>query len=173
MKENEVVHKLKRIRDELNRAMLLLPLYERAEKEDEMNRSFNRLCSPLFRDRLYPEIWDEGVLLQLERLFQSIPPNKNRWGEHLQRIGERTRLVKQVNDFFFSIINKDSSVDEILRCLSLLAHIPETVASVLKSTQQLSQIRRMKGGQIFIFDKSPPHERTQARPRSIDNHPEN
>ena len=142
MKENEVVHKLKRIRDELNRAMLLLPLYERAEKEDEMDHSFNRLCSLLFRHRLYPEIWDEGVLLQLERLFQSISPNKSRWGEHLQRIGERTRLVKQVNDFFFSIINKDSSVDEILRCLSLLAHIPETVASVLKSTQQLSQIRR-------------------------------
>ena len=38
-----------------------------------------------------------------------------------------------------------------------------------------TQFRRwatMKGGQIFIFDKSPPHERTQARSRSIDNRPE-
>jgi len=30
----------------------------------------------------------------------------------------------------------------------------------------------MNRGQIFIFDKSPPHERTQARSRSIDNRPE-
>ena len=141
MNENEVVYKLKRLNDELRLAMLLLPLYEQGEKKDEMNHAFNRVCSSIFRENLYPDIWDEGVLLQLEKLFKTISPNESRRGEHLQRIGERTTLVKQVNDFFFALIDKDSSADEILECLSLLIDIPDTAAAELRSTQQLSKIR--------------------------------
>ncbi|RLI52571.1 MAG: hypothetical protein DRP09_17635, partial [Candidatus Thorarchaeota archaeon] len=144
MDENEVVYKLKRLKDELRRAMLLLPLYERGERADKTVDSMNRVCSLLFKDMVYPEIWDEGILLQLERLFQTISPNESHWGEHLKRIGERTTLVKQVNDFFFAFIDKDSSADEILECLSLLIDIPDTAAAELRSTQQLSQIRRSK-----------------------------
>jgi hypothetical protein len=44
----------------------------------------------------------------------------------------------------------------------------EKIREVLKRL-----VNEVKGGQIFIFDKSPPHERTQARSRSIDNRPEN
>ena len=83
MKENKVVHKLKRLKDELCQAMLLLPLYERGEREDKTADSMNRVCSLLFKDMVYPEIWDEGILLQLERLFQTISPNESRWDEHL------------------------------------------------------------------------------------------
>ena len=93
MNENEVVYKLKRLNDELRLAMLLLPLYEQGKKKDEMNHAFNRVCSFIFRENLYPDIWDEGVLLQLEKLFKTISPNESRRGEHLQRIGERTTLV--------------------------------------------------------------------------------
>ncbi|MBC8418772.1 MAG: hypothetical protein H8E10_09290 [Desulfobacterales bacterium] len=59
MKENEVPHKLRRLKDELRQAMLLLPLYEQGEQEDKTTDCMNRVCSLLFKDKIYPEIWDD------------------------------------------------------------------------------------------------------------------
>ena len=56
MKENEVLHKLRRLKDELRQAMLLLPLYEQGKQEDKTTDCMNRVCSLLFKDKIYPEI---------------------------------------------------------------------------------------------------------------------
>ncbi len=144
MQNNDVVYKWKQLRDELRLAISLIPFYKKGEKESKSKNSWDLACKLLFQDGFYNQVWEEEILLKSQKLFQPIPPNKKVWGEDLQKLRERTELVTKTNDFFFSIINKKSSVDEVLGHLSLLAKVPETVAPELKASDKLRQVRSLK-----------------------------
>lgn len=113
MQDNDFTNKLKRLKKILREALLLLPLFQKGEREAELGDYFNRCCKLLFSDDFYESIWDEGVLSQLERLFQFKTPQQRIHGEKLERIAGRTRTVQQINDLFFSIISSEFSEDAV------------------------------------------------------------
>ena len=61
---------------------------------------YEEICKLVFEDQLYVRLWSEPALKQLEHLFQIEKPDEELFQSELTEIGERTRTVKEVNDFF-------------------------------------------------------------------------
>jgi len=89
-----------RLKKVLREASLLLSL-QRDEKKAELDECFNNICQILFANDFYQNLWDESVLLQLDRLFQFKRPLEKLYGQQLKVIAERTMIVKQINNLFF------------------------------------------------------------------------
>src|SRR3990172_5305575 len=98
MEENDFTNLLMRLKKFLREASLLLTSFQRDENEAELDEFFNNACQILFNNDFYQNLWDESVLLQLDRLFQVKRPSEKVYGKQLNVIAERTMTVKQIND---------------------------------------------------------------------------
>lgn len=141
IQDNDFTNKLKRLKKILREALLLLPVFQKGEGKAELGDYFNRCCKLLFSDDFYESIWDEGVLFQLQKLFQFKTPHQKRYGEKLARIARRTAIVQQINDIFFSIISSEFSEDEICKRISALVKTSESFTLRLKASNRLRDIR--------------------------------
>lgn len=150
MQDNDFTNKLKRLKKILREALLLLPLFQKGEREAELGDYFNRCCKLLFSDDFYESIWDEGVLFQLQKLFQFKTPHQKRYGEKLARIARRTAIVQQINDIFFSIISSEFSEDEVCKRISALVKTSESFPLRLKASNRLRDIR---SSTVSVSDK--------------------
>ena len=59
------------------------------------------------------ELSDEPILSRLIWLFQNESPDLTVFGEQLRDLNQRIQQVQQVNDFFFSILDNDTAVEEV------------------------------------------------------------
>ena len=64
----------------------------------------NEIYKVAFTNDLH--IWDEEILLGLERLIHANPPSEKVYGEKVQALRERTQKVRAINDLFYHIILK-------------------------------------------------------------------
>lgn len=145
MQTSERSNSLTRLRSSLLQTMLLLPLYRRGEKGQEVKQLFGRVCELLFDNGFDSEIWDESVLLQLAELFLYLPPNEKLYGQELERLRQRRTLVCQINDFFFSIISGAKTGKDVLDRLEQLIQVPHAAALELETGKPLLAVRHMNG----------------------------
>ncbi len=143
MEENDFTNLLMRLKKVLREASLLLSS-QRDEKKAELDECFNNACQILFDNDFYQNLWDESVLLQLDRLFQVKRPSEKVYGQQLKVIAERTMTVKQINDLFFLALTNEVSPEEVCDKLIMLAHVDEAALSKIKAFNRLQEIRSSK-----------------------------
>jgi ribonuclease HIII len=143
MEENDFINLLMRLKKVLREASLLLSL-QRDEKKAELDEYFNNVCQIPFANDFYQNLWDESVLLQLDRLFQFKRPSEKVYGQQLKVIAERTMIVKQINDLFFLALINEITPEEVCDKLSLLANVGEATMSKLKAFDRIHEIRSSK-----------------------------
>src|SRR5882724_2901936 len=89
----------------LTRIQLLDPPYRESEEGKQL---YQEICKFVFEDRLYLRIWSEPTLNQLHELFQTETPGEGLFDGELEEIRKRTIAVKEVNDFFFGIVDSNT-----------------------------------------------------------------
>jgi hypothetical protein len=78
----------------------------------KFDRAFGDICSIVFTDDFYADLWDEEILNGLADLFQIRLPSAKIYGNQLADLANRTAFVRQANDLFFSMLySKSSSTD--------------------------------------------------------------
>jgi ribonuclease HIII len=154
MEENDFTTLLIRLKRVLREASLLLTAFQRDEKEAELDECFNEACQILFNNDFYQNLWDESVLLQLERLFHVKRPSEKVYGQQLKVIAERTMTVKRINDLFFLTLTNEVSPEEICSKLIVLAHVDEAALLKIKAFDRIQEIRSSKyptSGKVDAF----------------------
>ena len=86
---------------------------------------YEEICKLVFEDQLYVRLWSEPALKQLEHLFQIEKPDEELFQSELTEIGERTRTVKEVNDFFFAIVDANTTSETLCELLAKFEGLPE------------------------------------------------
>lgn len=74
----------------------------------------------MFEDHLYLRIWSEPTLNQLDQLFQTEKPSEDLFEAELEEIRKRTIAVKEVNDFFFGIVDPNTTSKNLCELLAKL-----------------------------------------------------
>jgi ribonuclease HIII len=133
-----------RLKKILREALLLLPSFQIDEKETEFDEYFNNACQILFTNDFYKNLWDESVLLQLDRLFQVKRPLEKVYRRQLEAITERVMTVKRINDLFFLALTNEVSPEEVCDKLIVLAHADEAALLKIKAFDRIQEIRSSK-----------------------------
>jgi len=144
MEANDYTNLLMRLTKILREALLLLPSFQIDEKEAEFDEYFNNTCQILFTNDFYKNLWDESVLLQLDRVFQVKRPLEKVYGQQLETITERVMTVKRINDFFFLALSNEVPLEEVCDKLSALAHVDEAALLKIKAFDRIQEIRSSK-----------------------------
>jgi len=144
MEANDYTNLLMRLKKILREALLLLPSFQIDEKETEFDEYFNNACQILFTNDFYKNLWDESVLLQLDRLFQVKRPLEKVYRRQLEAITERVMTVKRINDLFFIALSNEVSLEEVCDKLSALAHVDEAALLKIKAFDRIQEIRSSK-----------------------------
>ncbi|MDD1753180.1 MAG: ribonuclease HIII [Methanotrichaceae archaeon] len=143
MEENDSTNLLTRLKKVLREASLLLS-FQKDDKKAEWDECFNKACQILFDNDFYQNLWDESVLLQLDKLFQVKRPSEKVYGQQLKVTAEHTITVKQINDLLFLALVNEVSPEQIYNRLIMLAHVDEAALSKIKALNRLQEIRSSK-----------------------------
>ena len=143
MEESDFTDLLMRLKRFLREASLLLS-FQRDEKKAELDECFNNACQILFVNDFYQNLWDESVLLQLDKLFQAKRPSEKVYGQQMKVIAERTMTVKRINDLFFLALMSEVSPEELCDKLIWVTHVDEAALLKIKALNRLQEIRSSK-----------------------------
>jgi ribonuclease HIII len=143
MEESDFTNLLMRLKKVLREASLLLS-FQRDEKKAELDKCFNNACHILFDNDFYQNLWDESVLLQLDKFFQVKRPLEKIYGQRLKVIAERTMTVKGINDLFFLALINETTSEEVCNKLTPLAHVDEATLLKIKAFDRIQEIRSSK-----------------------------
>ncbi len=144
MKDKDLKNQLISLRNILRETLLLVPSFQMGEEKTKFINLFNRSCKLVFDGNFYINIWDEGILLQLEKLFQIKTPDREVYGEELRSLAERTNVVHQINDLFFSILCSEVSIDDLCKILSNLIEVNDSLPLKLQASNHLEEVRSSK-----------------------------
>jgi ribonuclease HIII len=144
MEESDFTYLLMRLKRFLREASLLLMSFQRDEKKAELDECFNNACQILFVNDFYQNLWDESVLLQLDKLFQAKRPSEKVYGQQMKVIAERTMTVKRINDLFFLALMSEVSPEELCDNLIAVTHVDEAAILKIKALNRLQEIRLSK-----------------------------
>ena len=122
----------------LSRIQLLDPPYQESEQGKQL---YQEMCKLVFEDQLYAPIWSEPTLNQLDQLFQTEKPGKDLFEAELEETHKRTIAVKEVNDFFFGIIDPNTTNKDLCELLAKLESLPEDLTDRLETSGRLQEIR--------------------------------
>ena len=86
---------------------------------------YQEICMLVFEHQLYVRLWSEPALNQLEALFQAEKPDEDLFRSELDEIRKRTRIVKEVNDFFFAIVDPNTTSETLCKLLSKFEGLPQ------------------------------------------------
>jgi ribonuclease HIII len=143
MEEIDFTNLLMRLKKVLREASILLS-FQRDEKKAELDKCFNNACHILFDNDFYKNLWDESVLLQLDKLFQVKRPSEKVYGQQMKVIAERTMTVKRINDLCFLALISEVSPEELCDKLIAVTHVDEAALLKIKSLNRLQEIRLSK-----------------------------
>jgi ribonuclease HIII len=144
MDTEEHIERLKRLKELLREAFILLPAYERGQSTQQVDDLFQNICKLVFTDDFHLHIWDEGSLNQLVGFFKVKPPNPKVFGEKLSRLSERMIFVQQANELFFSMLSNDFSIEEVCKRFPPFTKIDESIILKIESSGHLQVIRTIK-----------------------------
>lgn len=135
------IETLDRLKGLLREVLILLPEFEDGQEAKQLDELFQDICRLVFIDDFYLHIWDEGTLNQLTKLFKVKSPNPKIYEERLAKLSERRNFIQRVNEFFFSVLNNEFSVEEVCNRISALANIDEPIPLKLNASGRLEDIR--------------------------------
>ena len=118
---------IKRLEWLLARIQLLDPPFRGSEEGKDL---YQEICKLVFEDQLYVRLWSEPTLNQLEHLFQTEKPDEELFESELQEISTRTRTVKEVNDFFFAIVDPNTTSKRLCKLLAKLKVFRRNLTSI-------------------------------------------
>jgi Lon protease (S16) C-terminal proteolytic domain len=122
----------------LTRLQLLDPPYRESEQGKQL---YQEICKSVFEDQLYVRIWSEPTLNQLDQLFQTEKPGEDLFEAELEEIRKRTIAVKEVNDFFFGIVDPTTTSKDLCKLLARLEGLPQDLTDRLDASGRLQEIR--------------------------------
>jgi len=122
----------------LTQIQLLDPPYQESEEGKQL---YQEMCKLVFEDQLCVRIWSEPTLNQLDQLFQTEKPNEELFETELEEIRKRTIAAKEVNDFFFGIVDPSTTSKELCELLAKLECLPENFDNRLDASGRLQEIR--------------------------------
>jgi len=126
----------------LSQIQLLEPPYRDSQEGKQI---FQRICELVLEDHLYRHLWSEPTLNQLEDVFQTRKPDEQLFGAELEEIRKRAIDVREVNDFFFAILEPSITVNELCGLLSKIQRLSEEFCGRLESSGRLQEIRAEDG----------------------------
>lgn len=129
----------------LRQAQLLMPPSSQPSSSSTLKDVFNTICRLVLDEQRYRELWDEPTLSQLSWLFQVKPPSQPVFGVEVAELHQHAQHVRRVNDLFFQILNRNTTIEEVCEGLSGLAHAEAATLSRLKSLDPLQTIRATDG----------------------------
>jgi len=140
--DSTIITDLKKL---LLRARILMPDPGPGDSSPELQEIFNAICRMVFNEQAYQWLWDEPILSQLKWLFVAKPPKPTIYGQQVAEIGRRAQQAQRANDFFFRLLNRNFSVEEVYE--SLVAFYPAESSFLyrLKSSDRLRGIREANG----------------------------
>jgi hypothetical protein len=86
--------------------------------EELAHKLCNEIYKVVFTQNL--DLWDERILLGLERLLDVSPPSEKVHGEAMQALRERTHKVRAINDLLYHIIEPETEIKRIIGVCSRL-----------------------------------------------------
>ena len=122
----------------LSRIQLLDPPYQESLESKEL---YQEICKLVFEDQLYPRIWSEPTLNQLDQLFQTEKPDEELFKAELEEIRKRTIAVREINDCFFGIVDPNTTTEKLCEFLAIVQCLPDGFSSRLDASGRLQEIR--------------------------------
>ena len=126
----------------LSRSQLLGPPCQESAEGKEL---YQEICKLVLGERLYLHIWSEPTLNELEQLFQTDRPDEETFGPELENIRNRTIEVRDINDFFFGVVDQDTTSQDLSRLLEKLQSLPDRWSNQLDKCNALQSIRNQEG----------------------------
>lgn len=115
----------------------------RASNQEEQGHDLcNDIYGVLFSNELYLTIWDEPILLGLERLLDLNPPDEEQYGEEIGALRDRIGKVRSINDLFYRILEPEVGIDDVIGALSDFADLSSCAKEQLRSDGSLADIRK-------------------------------
>ena len=124
----------------------------------------NEVYKDLFRDQFYREVWDEPILLTLQRFIEQNPPNQDVFGPQTASIAARTEQVKEINDLFMTFLF--APTDQLAVSLLPIAERLKLSSEVglLLANGELNRIRnssdssqeKLKSLVVLLVESNPP-----------------
>ncbi len=134
----------------LSRVQLLDPPYR---ESDEGKRLFQEICELALEEQLYRQLWSEPTLNQLDQLLQTEKPNEKLFGAELEEIRTRATEVREVNDFFFRILDTSATVHDLCQSLPKIDRVTDEISNHLYSSGRLQDIRDQEGNSSEKVDR--------------------
>ncbi len=106
----------------LSRGQLLDPPYR---ESDEGKQLFQEICELALEEKVYRHVRSEPILNQLDQLFQTEKPDEELFGTEIEEIRTRATEVREINDFFFGILDISTTVHDLCQSLSKIHRITE------------------------------------------------
>lgn len=119
----------------------------------EASQIFNKICKLVFDEKAYKRLWDESVLSQLEWLFHVNPPEQSIFGDQLGELLLRVEKSHHVNNLFFHILNRNSTLEEIFNAACIVFKLNTSMLPAFKASDRLDLIRQ---------SDSSPYEKVRA-----------
>lgn len=103
----------------------------------------HKLCNEIYKIVFTKDlnIWDECVLLGLAKFIHSHPPHAKIFGEKIQVLQERTRMVQAINDLFYQIIEPEVVIEDVIDGFSRFIELSNSVKESLRSDGHLNTLR--------------------------------
>lgn len=102
---------------------------------------FNEICGLVLNPSAYEALWDEHALLQLQALFHVKPPEPTVFGTHVRAIEERSRVVKQIDDALYTILDTDAAPEQVVQAFKPLSDVGDQTLAKLRSSDHLKAVR--------------------------------
>ena len=126
----------------LRKTQFLLPESDNDSSSLPFEEVYDEICELVFLENVPQFLWDEAILSQLTWLFTKRPPDMDTWGGYVDLLNLQQQKVCQVNDFFFSVIKRNGSPEEIQKTLNVLCCTDNSFVYQLKSLGDLENIKK-------------------------------
>src|SRR5438445_3829972 len=131
-----------------------MPVSEQATSASELQNVYETICELALDEQVISSLWHEPILLQLNWLFKLKPPLREVFGEHTDRLRDKEQYARRVNDFFFSVLNKSATTEDVYKRLSVISSTDQSILSRLTISGCLEKIREsdaVPSSRIFSF----------------------
>lgn len=105
----------------LRQAQLVMAPSSQPSSASGLHDVYTKICRLVFDEPGYRQLWDEPLLTQLSWLFQVKPPNPTVFGDKVADLYQRAQQVRRVNDIFFRILIRATTLDEVRNAIAGLA----------------------------------------------------
>jgi hypothetical protein len=106
-----------------------------------LSEVYDEICGLVFDDHGLEDLWHEPVLRQLNALFSIRTPSIEAFGAILELLRSHEKEARHINDVFFGVLSKDSTIEQVYQALSRVSTADPTLLARLTASDLLEKIR--------------------------------